>query len=184
MEIAWSLHKGHVPLEEKGRIARARGGLIAGGNEERDCGTGGYLSRVLMLGVPDNVMCILHRSLPGTVRSCRLWGTIFELAMIISRSGTGPVSFFQQPPCPIHISQKKCWTTSSKIYMIQKTCFKAVISFLNRGSHAPENTFSPMSRLAPQRDYDNGNYLSGTFHLSCGLHQVSVHQIPSNHYTR
>ena len=58
MGIACGSREDQVLLREEGRIARVHGGLVAGGNEEGDCGTGYlHLHRALMLTrVLDNIV--------------------------------------------------------------------------------------------------------------------------------
>jgi hypothetical protein len=68
---------------------------------------------------------------------------------------------WRKPRCRIP-SQQKCWITSSATYTTHKIPSGTVASSPNRGSRAPDNTFSPPSVSPPQRPCSYGRRCSRT----------------------
>ena len=79
----------------------------------------------------------------------------------------------------MHISQQKCWTTMLTTYTTRKMSSKAASSFPNRGSHALENTFSPMLRFDPPRICDHGKL---SFHILLPVPRVTSTLFLSNSF--
>ena len=61
-----------------------------------------------------------------------------------------------RPSCRTQIFQQNCWIRSSTFYITTRTRSRVVASSLNRGSRAPESTFSPRSCSLPRRDCKHG----------------------------
>ena len=84
----------------------------------------------------------------------------------------------RRPRCQIPVSQQKSWITSSTTYTTQILRLGIVVSSLNHGSHAPEDTFR--LHLVPNRRNSTvmEDDVRGPSNISRALHQNSGHLPP------
>jgi hypothetical protein len=80
--------------------------------------------------------------------------TTCRLADCQRTDDTGHLS--RTPPCRISSSQQTYWTTSPTTSTTTQRLSSSVASPPNRGSPAPENTFSPISSSSPTRVCSHG----------------------------